>query len=185
MSKKRNQPNHRKRHKVSRTAAGLSRQIFVAAQKGCRLKKKGNFDEESSFRLYTLIEKALESGSDKHVLLALKDLDEVGDVDAVDLVIDEAEEAATSRMVWLESDDGTGHGGEIRLFLVPVMLVTEAGQTIPRSIQNQVEAGKGYGDQYDRYYYPKPATTWINRCGTLGHWRALVVCLQGSSRSLV
>lgn len=86
-----------------------------------------------------MIAQSLETGTDKHVVRALDDLDEAGLEDAVTLTVFCAEMATASASVLLQTPEGK-EPGEFRLFLVPALLVMEPDQGIPQSLLDTVQS---------------------------------------------
>jgi len=135
VSKKRQTANKRKRRTTSKTQPDWTHQIFLAARlagKPPRQNDSGRLAESES-RLVDLVAGALDTGTDKHVLRALEDLEEAHLDDAAAMVAFWADDAASTLPVMMQGEDGVD-AGEMELFLVPVLLMVDAGHAIPLQV---------------------------------------------------
>lgn len=132
MSKKRQTANKGKRRNASKTQPDWTRQIFLAARAAAKQaahNSSGSLDDGES-RLVDLVAKALDTGTDKHVLRAIEDLEDTRLDDAAEMVAFWADDAASTIPVMVQGTDGADVG-EMKLFLVPVLLMVDAGHAAP------------------------------------------------------
>lgn len=129
VSKKRQPANKGKRRITSKTQPDWVHRIFLAARSAAKqVQQHDDFDpmDESESRLADLVARALDTGTDKHVLRAIADLEEAHCDDAAEMVADWAEDAASTLPVMVQQIGGVA-GGELELFLAPVLLMVDAG----------------------------------------------------------
>ncbi|MHB1641159.1 MAG: hypothetical protein ACYCS8_00685 [Acidithiobacillus sp.] len=132
MSKKRQIANKSRRRTASKTQPDWTHRIFLEARSAGKQSKQNDSGRlhESESRLSELVAMALDTGTDKHVLRAIEDLEEAHLDDAADMVAFWADDAASVMPVMVQTPDGVDVG-EMELFLVPVLVVVDAGHAMP------------------------------------------------------
>ncbi len=132
MSKKRQVVNKSKRRSSSKTTPDWTHQIFLAARSACKQSEQNNFElmDEFESRLADLVARALDTGTDKHVLRALEDLEDAHLDEAAEMVEFWADDAASTLPVMMQDADGVDIG-ELELFLVPVLMMVGSGHAVP------------------------------------------------------
>lgn len=135
MSKKHQTANKSKQRVVSQKQPDWTSRIFLAARSACKPSRQndsGRLDDSES-RLVDLVARALDTGTDKHVLRAMEDLEEAHLDDAAAMVAFWADAAASTLPVMMQGEDGV-NAGELELFLVPVLLMVDAGHAMPLQV---------------------------------------------------
>lgn len=135
MSKKRQTAKKSKRRTVSKTPPDWTHRIFLAARSAGKPSTQNDSGRlaGSESRLVDLVARALDTGTDKHVLRAIEDLEEAHLDDAAELVAFWADDAASTLPAMMQGEDGVDVG-ELELFLVPVLLMMDAGHAMPLQV---------------------------------------------------
>lgn len=132
MSKKRHIATKSKRRSASTTPPDWTHQIFLAARSAGKQSVQNDSRRlaEDESRLVDLVARALDTGTDKHVLRAMEDLEEAHLDDAAEMVAFWADDAASTIPVMTQGADGVDVG-ELELFLVPILLMVDGGHAVP------------------------------------------------------
>ncbi|WP_158007565.1 hypothetical protein [Acidithiobacillus caldus] len=138
MSKKHHSGCKPKRSHPARTATDWTRKIFLAARAAYEESQK----EESialsstSQRLAEVVAQALDTGTDRHVLRAIENLQEANLEEAAEMVFHWGCDDASTHSVIIQKTDAQ-EPGEFEIFVVPVLFVAGAGAEIPTVIPSQ------------------------------------------------
>jgi hypothetical protein len=167
VSKKRHDKTRSKHRSQAKTHTDWTHRIFLAARDSIQPSVITDFrqTEERDVRLFETVAQALDTGTDKHVLRAMEDLEEAHLEDAAEKVSILAEIAATTMPVIGQTASGSIESGELRLFVVPMLIMVEAGHAFPMCVPDDVsvENKDGVG--------PSPLTlleTSLRRHGLVG-----------------
>ncbi|MBU2768047.1 hypothetical protein HAP94_18175 [Acidithiobacillus ferrivorans] len=135
MSKKRQAASKIKRRTISKTQPDWTHLIFLAARSAGKQSVQNNpvRQVECESRLADLVARALDTGSDKHVLRAMEDLEEAHLDDAAAMVAFWADDAA-STLPDMVQNAGDWDVGKLELFLVPVLLMVDTGHAMPLQV---------------------------------------------------
>ena len=140
MSRKRGVASQSKRRAPTRTPPNWSSRIFLAARQAAKdYAAESSGWDESLARLEQLIAQSLDTGTDKHVVRAMEDLEEAALGEAVNTVMICAEDAAASIPIQMQTPEGK-EPGELQLFLVPTLLVMEPNLRVPQSLPDAAKA---------------------------------------------
>lgn len=129
-----------RRHHKSKNGRGVAAEIptdwtgriFSAARSSGKSQKMTDED----FRLMELVAQSLDTGTDKHVLRAIEDLEEAGLEDAAGMVAFWADDAASTIPVMTLSE-GEMVDGSLELFLVPILLVLNGERAVPLRLPDE------------------------------------------------
>jgi hypothetical protein len=169
LNKKRHDTTRGKHRTRSKTQPDWTRQIFLAARlAGKPFAQKDSWSlSVDELRLVDLVTRALDTGTDKHVLRAMEDLEEAHLYDAAEKVAFWSESAATNMPVVTKIGDGEDETGDLELFLVPILMMMDAGHEPPICLPDDAPAGgKGINEAT-----PSPLTllvTSLRRHGLVG-----------------
>jgi len=140
VSKKRRDSTRSKRRSEVKTHPNWTYRIFLAARKAIQTSASTDFNEDNEWdvQLFERVVQALDTGTDKHVLRAMEDLEEAGLEDAAERVSVFTEIATATMPIMGQTAGGATEAGNLRLFLAPVLIMVEPNHVLPMRMPDDV-----------------------------------------------